>query len=136
MDRKLDSANFVIAGTELTTASSRFCFLQTDKKDMSSPKDFLDNRSTSPQEEKASHISSVANYSHQSVVSQLDEMNKSLDDLREKLVKNSIRCHLLEVDLASQFSPVMVDTLRNVKRDCNNCTAKANLFSARNEGDQ
>lgn len=31
---------------------------------------------------------------------------------------------MLEVDLATQFSPHMVDTLRSVKQECEKCTQK------------
>ncbi|XP_064602612.1 uncharacterized protein LOC135468344 [Liolophura sinensis] len=63
-------------------------------------------------------------YNHHIQMSNVDDISKQLDDMKENLIKTSVRCHMLEVDLATQFSPYMVDTLRSVKQECEKCTQK------------
>lgn len=36
----------------------------------------------------------------------------------------SVRCHMIRVDLATQFNPQMVDTIRKTNMDCKRCTTK------------
>ncbi|VDI53718.1 Hypothetical predicted protein [Mytilus galloprovincialis] len=59
---------------------------------------------------------------HQCVMAEIDKINKDLQELKDGLVDTSVRCHMLEVELATQFSPHMVSTVRNTKQDCAKCT--------------
>ncbi|XP_076105050.1 uncharacterized protein LOC143073410 isoform X1 [Mytilus galloprovincialis] len=83
---------------------------------------------------------------HQCVMAEIDKINKDLQELKDGLVDTSdtiskrttifgvwndcrnkssswqVRCHMLEVELATQFSPYMVSTVRNTKQDCAKCT--------------
>ncbi|KAK7483926.1 hypothetical protein BaRGS_00024810 [Batillaria attramentaria] len=51
----------------------------------------------------------------------LDSSNRDLEDLRSRVLKSSVRCHTLEVDLATQFSPHIQQLLANAKEACQQC---------------
>ncbi|KAK6185800.1 hypothetical protein SNE40_007950 [Patella caerulea] len=63
-------------------------------------------------------------YNHTDAISQIEDINKQLNELKTSLCKSIVKCHLLEVDLASQFNPHMIQTLRQTEKDCSHCSKK------------
>ncbi|XP_046365190.1 uncharacterized protein LOC124141264 [Haliotis rufescens] len=68
-----------------------------------------------------------ATHCHQSALGEIDKMNKELEQLKEDLFKTRVKSHILHVDLATQFSPHMVEKLSRVKEDCNRCSMTVNM---------
>lgn len=64
---------------------------------------------------------SKSEYSHQNAMKQIDLMQSHLENLKESLMKSRVRCHILEVDLATQFSPYMMEAIRNTEQNCQKC---------------
>lgn len=62
-------------------------------------------------------------YSHQKVMSKIDDLKKSLGDLQDKLLKESVRAQILQVDLATQFNPHMVEAVSSAVDSCEQCAS-------------
>ncbi|KAK7111069.1 uncharacterized protein [Littorina saxatilis] len=52
----------------------------------------------------------------------LDAGNRELEELRMKILKSSVRCHMLEVDLATQFNPQNQQLFADAQESCQQCT--------------
>ncbi|XP_033737987.1 uncharacterized protein LOC117325682 [Pecten maximus] len=63
----------------------------------------------------------LLNYTHNVAMNEIDRMNRDLNNLKEVMIKHSVRCHMLEVDLATQFSPDLQVVLRSTEQDCSRC---------------
>ncbi|KAL3863385.1 hypothetical protein ACJMK2_005142 [Sinanodonta woodiana] len=85
--------------------------------------DAADHGATSMDADTGKQSICFPEYSHQSVMDSVDKMNRELEELRVRLMKDSLRCHILAADLASQYSPYMVDAIRNVTQDCKKCSS-------------
>ncbi|XP_070540928.1 uncharacterized protein [Ptychodera flava] len=70
-----------------------------------------------------SHRGSDIDFDHHKEKSNLDVLQKELAEMREKMTKASVKCHLLHVDLATQFNPFLVDTIRSTEEQCQKCIA-------------
>ncbi|PIK60143.1 hypothetical protein BSL78_02957 [Apostichopus japonicus] len=53
----------------------------------------------------------------------LEYVNKQLVDMKERLMENIYKVHLLQVDLASQFDPHVVEIIRSSETSCSQCAA-------------
>ncbi|XP_069128216.1 uncharacterized protein [Argopecten irradians] len=69
------------------------------------------------------HKPELLNYTHSVAMNEIDRMNRDLNSLKEVMIKHSVRCHMLEVDLAMQFSPDLQVALRSTEQDCGKCRA-------------
>ncbi|CAG5129268.1 unnamed protein product [Candidula unifasciata] len=64
----------------------------------------------------------MKNYSHNAAVEAVSSMNRELQTLYEKYLELGVRSHLLEVDLATQFSPDVVLVLEDLNESCKTCS--------------
>ena len=62
------------------------------------------------------------NFHHSEQISRLDEINKELEDLIDQLLKTRVHCHILGVELCTQFSPYIMEAVHNTKIDCEECS--------------
>ncbi|XP_060082082.1 uncharacterized protein LOC132561370 [Ylistrum balloti] len=67
------------------------------------------------------HRPELLNFTHSEAMNEIDRMNRDLNNLRDVMIKHSVRCHMLEVDLATQFSPDLQVALRSTEEDCSRC---------------
>lgn len=51
----------------------------------------------------------------------LDSINKQLMEMRDRLLENIYKVHLLQVDLATQFNPNMVQRMSSTEMACDRC---------------
>lgn len=61
------------------------------------------------------------NLSHTNILDDLDKMNKELLTLEEQFLRLGVRTHLLEVELASQFSPDLLDDQERIQLTSQEC---------------
>lgn len=54
--------------------------------------------------------------------SQLVEWSKKLEYLIDELLKTRVRCHILEAELLTQFSPYLMEAVHNAQIDCEECS--------------
>ncbi|EDO48677.1 predicted protein [Nematostella vectensis] len=60
------------------------------------------------------------------MMTQITEIEKSLDAVKHKLRAASVKCHMLNVDVVTMFNPETVDTLNKIVEDCEACTKTMN----------
>ncbi|XP_059177533.1 uncharacterized protein LOC131956915 [Physella acuta] len=76
-----------------------------------------------PVDDFLSHLPpEVINYSSQKCVDALDLMHRDLHELQDKLLKLAVQSHILEVDLATQFSPDLSLAVDKAVESCLTCT--------------
>lgn len=62
------------------------------------------------------------NFNHAEQNSRLVEMCKKLEYLIDQLLKTRVRCHILEVELCTQFSPYLMEAAHNAQINCEECS--------------
>ncbi|XP_021342257.1 uncharacterized protein LOC110442796 [Mizuhopecten yessoensis] len=88
---------------------------------MSNPSGSLRKSQDEENEMTQCHRPELLNYTHSVAMNEIDRMNRDLNSLKEVMIKHSVRCHMLEVDLATQFSPDLQAALRSTEKDCIRC---------------
>lgn len=58
---------------------------------------------------------------YENMITRMGEIEKTLAAIKDTVTTASVRCHLLNVDVVTMFSPEMVDTLSNTVEQCENC---------------
>jgi len=58
---------------------------------------------------------------YENMITRMGEIEKTLSLIKDTVTTASVRCHLLNVDVVTMFSPEMVDTLNNTVEQCENC---------------
>jgi len=58
---------------------------------------------------------------YENMIIRMGGIEKTLTAIKETVTKASVRCHLLNVDVVTMFSPEMVDTLNKTVEECENC---------------
>lgn len=64
------------------------------------------------------------------MISRMGEIEKTLATVKETVSTASVRCHLLNVDVVTMFSPEMLDTLNKTKEQCDDCIKAMETLSA------
>lgn len=64
----------------------------------------------------------------------LEELNKMLNEVKQRLNQVSVRSLLLNVDVVTQFDPHMVEGLRQLVQDCETCTEQLRSGGDQGEG--
>lgn len=64
------------------------------------------------------------------MISRMGEIEKTLATVKETLSTASVRCHLLNVDVVTMFSPEMLDILNITKEQCEDCIKAMKTLSA------
>lgn len=64
------------------------------------------------------------------MMSRMGEIEKTLTTIQEKVTKSSVRCHLLNIDVVTMFSPEMVDQLNNTVEQCEKCLKAMETLSS------
>ncbi|XP_021378697.1 uncharacterized protein LOC110466489 [Mizuhopecten yessoensis] len=77
---------------------------------------------TPKKEMTQNHRPEVQSYNSNMVTNEIDCMDRELLSLKETMNKQSVRCHMLQVDLATLFSPDKQAVLRATKEDCIKCS--------------
>ncbi|XP_020616691.1 uncharacterized protein LOC110054711 isoform X2 [Orbicella faveolata] len=58
---------------------------------------------------------------YENMTTRMGEIEKTLASIKDTVTTASVRCHLLNVDVVTMFSPEMVDTLSNAVEQCESC---------------
>ena len=77
----------------------------------------------------AGYLVAEEEYNHQQECERLNQINKTLTELHEEMVKKNVRLHLLKVDLATQISPYKMEALQDAQESCNQCQQHATTTS-------
>lgn len=67
---------------------------------------------------------------YENMISRMGEIEKTLATVKETLSTASVRCHLLNVDVVTMFSPEMLDILNITKEQCEDCIKAMKTLSA------
>ncbi|XP_072177453.1 uncharacterized protein [Diadema setosum] len=62
-------------------------------------------------------------FDYQKEMESLERLSSQLDSVKQQLMADILRCQLLQVDLATQFDPKLVQQLRATKLSCEKCEA-------------
>nr|XP_054766059.1 uncharacterized protein LOC129273021 [Lytechinus pictus] len=65
--------------------------------------------------------SNEGDFDYQKEMQGLDKLSAELDSVRQQVMADILRCQLLQVDLATQFNPGLVQQLRSTKLSCEKC---------------
>eukprot|EP00057_Strongylocentrotus_purpuratus_P017181 XP_011671655.1 PREDICTED: uncharacterized protein LOC105441837 [Strongylocentrotus purpuratus] len=65
--------------------------------------------------------SSEGEFDYQKEMQGLEKLSAELDSVRQQLMADILRCQLLQVDLATQFNPGLVQQMRSTKLSCEKC---------------
>jgi hypothetical protein len=59
--------------------------------------------------------------SYEEEMAKLDDINRQLNEIKESLLETTIRSHLLNIDLVTQFNPDTVEALNKTVEECKAC---------------
>lgn len=77
-----------------------------------------------------SESNTVCPDTYENMISRMGEIEKTLATVKETVSTASVRCHLLNVDVVTMFSPEMLDTLNKTKEQCDDCIKAMETLSA------
>lgn len=60
--------------------------------------------------------------SHDVELNELQELKETLTELQDRLNKISLRAHLLNIDLVTQYNPHTMETLNKTISECKKCS--------------
>lgn len=63
----------------------------------------------------------IEEYSHIKELTKIEEMSRMLNEIQQTLNQASMRSHLLNIDVVTQFNPYHVDMLKKNIEDCHGC---------------
>ncbi|XP_068746953.1 uncharacterized protein [Montipora capricornis] len=81
-------------------------------------------------EERQTNDHSGCPDTYENMMSRMGEIEKTLTTIQEKVTKSSVRCHLLNIDVVTMFSPEMVDQLNNTVEQCEKCLKAMETLSS------
>lgn len=86
--------------------------------------------STNSEEQNQTSVNGGCPDTYENMIARMGEIEKTLTAIKETVTKASVRCHMLNVDVVTMFSPEMVDTLNNTVEQCEKCIKAMETLSS------